>query len=74
MDTNPENADFIWQDRDIRFDSKGPLLECRKGETIIDSINRYRRHVIHHAYIIFLTNELTKDVIYQCRGYKRKQW
>lgn len=35
-----ESADFIWQDRDIRFDSKGPLLDCRKGETVIDSINR----------------------------------
>ena len=34
-----ENADYIWQDRDVRFDSKGPLLDCRKGEKIIDSIN-----------------------------------
>ena len=32
-------SDFIWQDRDVRFDSKGSLLECRKGEKIIDSIN-----------------------------------
>jgi Bardet-Biedl syndrome 5 protein len=30
---------YVWQDREIRFDSKPDLLECRKGEIAIDSIN-----------------------------------
>lgn len=29
----------IWEDREIRFDSKPHLLLCRRGEKIIDSIN-----------------------------------
>eukprot|EP01032_Pedospumella_encystans_P038536 gene38536-43662_t len=33
------NSDYIWQDREIRFDSKPQLLQCRRGEQIIDSIN-----------------------------------
>mmetsp|Transcript_25475 Transcript_25475/g.37583 ORF Transcript_25475/g.37583 Transcript_25475/m.37583 type:complete len:345 (-) Transcript_25475:114-1148(-) len=31
--------DFIWQDREIIFDAKPQQLECRRGETAIDSIN-----------------------------------
>jgi len=31
--------EFIWQDRDLRFDSKNELLACRSSEVIIDSIN-----------------------------------
>lgn len=30
---------YIWQDREIRFDCKTALLNTRKGETLIDSIN-----------------------------------
>jgi hypothetical protein len=30
-----QNGDYIWQDREIRFDSKPALLQCRKGEQII---------------------------------------
>ncbi len=33
------NQDYIWQDREIRFDENSKLLACRKGEKIIDSIN-----------------------------------
>lgn len=33
------DALFVWQDREIRFDSHPALLECRKGEVIIDSMN-----------------------------------
>lgn len=29
----------IWEDREIRFDSKAQLLSCRRGEKVIDSIN-----------------------------------
>ena len=29
----------IWEDREIRFDSKAQLLSCRRGERVIDSIN-----------------------------------
>lgn len=32
-------SDYIWQDREIRFDMKPLQLECRKGELAIDSIN-----------------------------------
>ena len=28
-------SDYIWQDREIRFDSKPFLLDCRRGEQII---------------------------------------
>jgi|EP01033_Poteriospumella_lacustris_P005748 Bardet-Biedl syndrome 5 protein len=34
-----QQTDYVWQDREIRFDSKPPLLACRRGEKIIDSIN-----------------------------------
>eukprot|EP00606_Chrysophyceae_sp_TOSAG23-5_P000874 GSChrysophyteH2.ASY1.ANO1.807.1 assembled CDS len=34
-----KDSDYVWQDREIRFDSKPDLLECRKGEIAIDSIN-----------------------------------
>jgi len=33
------DEDFVWQDREIRFDSNPGLLNCRKGEVMIDSIN-----------------------------------
>lgn len=32
-----QQSDYIWQDREIRFDSKVNLLACRKGEKIIGS-------------------------------------
>jgi len=32
-------TDYIWQDREIRFDTKPFLLACRRGEQVIDSIN-----------------------------------
>ena len=31
--------DFVWQDREIVFDAKPQMLECRRGEVTIDSIN-----------------------------------
>lgn len=34
-----EQQEFVWQDREIRFDSKPQTLACRKGEKLIDSIN-----------------------------------
>lgn len=34
-----QQTDYIWQDREIRFDSKPSVLSCRRGEKIIDSIN-----------------------------------
>jgi Bardet-Biedl syndrome 5 protein len=33
------DPNFIWQDRDVRFDIKPNLLECRRGERLIDSLN-----------------------------------
>ena len=30
-----QQSDYIWQDREIRFDSKINLLACRRGEKII---------------------------------------
>lgn len=29
------NIDYIWQDREIRFDCRPQLLACRRGETLI---------------------------------------
>ena len=37
--SNSEARDFIWHDRDIRFDIRPNLLACRPGEIVIDSIN-----------------------------------
>jgi Bardet-Biedl syndrome 5 protein len=34
-----EQQEFVWQDREIRFDSRAQLLSCRRGEKMIDSIN-----------------------------------
>lgn len=33
-------AEFIWQDREIRFDIPVSQLQPRKGEQIVDSINQ----------------------------------
>ncbi len=33
------DTDYVWQDREIRFDAPPALLDCRKGEIVIDSIN-----------------------------------
>jgi Bardet-Biedl syndrome 5 protein len=32
-------AEFVWQDREIRFDIPISSLSPRKGEVIVDSIN-----------------------------------
>jgi Bardet-Biedl syndrome 5 protein len=32
-------TEVIWEDREVRFDSKPSLLSCRRGEKVIDSIN-----------------------------------
>lgn len=31
---------YCWQDREIRFDSRPPDTECRKGEELIDTLVR----------------------------------
>lgn len=33
------DEDYLWQDRELRFDANPKLLECRRSEQIIDSIN-----------------------------------
>ena len=32
-------VEYIWQDREIRFDVQASELACRTGETVIDSIH-----------------------------------
>ena len=39
MDSGQQSQSYIWQDREIRFDSLPKHLENRSGEYIIDSIN-----------------------------------
>jgi len=39
MSTHLTEFQFVWQDRDLRFDIEPRFLACRNGETIIDSIN-----------------------------------
>ena len=39
MDSGTQATSYVWQDREIRFDSPPRLLENRSGEYIIDSIN-----------------------------------
>lgn len=33
-----QQTDYIWQDREIKFDCKTILLNCRRGETIIGEL------------------------------------
>ena len=33
-----QNALYVWQDREVRFDSLVSALECRPGETVIDTM------------------------------------
>lgn len=33
------DSGYVWQDRELRFDSQESSLQCRTGETVIDSIN-----------------------------------
>ncbi len=33
-----QSAPYIWQDREVRFDSPISALDCRPGETVIDSM------------------------------------
>jgi Bardet-Biedl syndrome 5 protein len=33
-------ADFMWQDREVRFDTPISQLTCREGEKIIDSLTQ----------------------------------
>ena len=33
-----QNALYVWQDREVRFDSPVSALECRPGETVIDTM------------------------------------
>ena len=35
-----QNAPYVWQDREVRFDSPISALECRPGETVIDTLVR----------------------------------
>lgn len=41
IDRNMDSVrtDIIWQDREVKFDISPSLLNCRKGEKNIDSIN-----------------------------------
>lgn len=32
-------SEYVWQDRELRFDSSEAHLQCRAGEKVIDSIN-----------------------------------
>ena len=33
-----KSAAYVWQDREVRFDSPISALECRPGETVIDTM------------------------------------
>ena len=39
MTSKDKPVEYVWQDRELRFDSKPALLACRRGEKVIDSIN-----------------------------------
>ena len=51
-----QQSDYIWQDREIRFDSKVNLLACRKGEKIIGSSYNYSLCGIRirNSYVIMI--------------------
>ncbi|CAM9213506.1 unnamed protein product [Choristocarpus tenellus] len=34
-----KSEDYVWQDREIRFDSVPKMMKCRRGEYVVDSIN-----------------------------------
>ncbi|KAL0024831.1 hypothetical protein WJX79_002987 [Trebouxia sp. C0005] len=35
-----QSAPYVWQDREVRFDSPISALDCRPGETVIDSMSQ----------------------------------
>jgi hypothetical protein len=35
---NKQQSDYVWQDQELRFDSRPIMLACRKGETIIGQL------------------------------------
>lgn len=35
-----QSALYIWQDREVRFDCPVSALDCRPGETVIDTMVR----------------------------------
>jgi Bardet-Biedl syndrome 5 protein len=37
--SDARNIEYVWQDRELRFDTHPKHLACRTGEKIIDSIN-----------------------------------
>lgn len=37
-------AYYVWQDREVRFDCPASALDCRPGETVIDTLVRFRVH------------------------------
>jgi hypothetical protein len=43
--------DYIWQDREIRFDSRPHTLACRKGETIIGTALSVIDEATKRAYL-----------------------
>jgi hypothetical protein len=54
-----QQTDYIWQDREIRFDCKPQLLQCRRGEEIIGKFKTLPQSTVasqeaHAISIVFL--------------------
>ncbi len=37
-DGEDAEPDFVWQDKEIRFDANEKDLQCRKGEQVLDCL------------------------------------
>lgn len=67
MATEPE---YVWQDRELRFDSPEAHLACRSGEKIIDSINSVedtKGHTWHCRYAFIGKILMTTSLIISCQ-------
>ncbi len=46
-----QHAPYVWQDREVRFDSPVPALDCRPGETVIDTMVNPLLHLLPNAQL-----------------------
>lgn len=52
-----QNSAYVWQDREVRFDCPISALECRRGETVIDTL------VTEHDTIAYLAAQRSSPLV-----------
>ena len=58
-----QNAPYVWQDREVRFDSPVSALQCRLGETVIDTmVTRHNNLVANTVRLIGFSMHVSSAV------------